>query len=316
MKGAVINELFEDANIVIRLYSADGELHSEISAAIPPSGKYAIAPGQKPFYNIPEGGWMDIVSKNPTQLSGYQYIKSKKGKRDILDTLFALPVRAGTKIVPHITEPMGSWDTFLTIINPNNKVNEIRLHPARAKKNLNEDMNLELDPFEKRRINLSSDFGKTQGEPLYRSILEISGKYPVAGYYTFSPSTGGDDASFPLLDENALKSELVMPHYAGGDRWWTGVGICNPNVNSVQILITPYDRNGDAMEALVETIQLPSGAYDVFNIKMKYGGDAADIAFMKITSADPEDALIGGFYLYGNKYNTYGVVKSLSGANM
>ncbi len=317
MKGAVINEVFEEAAVIFRLYSADGALHSEVSGAISPSGKFDIKPGQKPFYNVPEGGWMDIVSTNPTRLSGYQYIKSKKGKRDILDTLFALPVRTGTKIVPHITEPMGQWDTFLTLINPNSNANKIRLHPARAGSDSKKDMNLELDPFEKRRIDLSSDFGKSQGEPLYRSILEISGKYAVAGYYTFSPAAGGDDASFPLLDENALKNELVMPHNAGGNRWWTGVGICNPEGIPVQILITPFDRNGDTMDALVETIQLAAGDYDVFNVETKYGvDDAADIAFLKITAADPEDALIGGFYLYGNKYNTYGVAKSLSGANM
>jgi hypothetical protein len=318
MKGAIINELFEDAEIVVRLYSADGELGTEVSESIPPSGKYAINPGQTPFYHIPDGGWIDIVSTYRTRLTGYQYIKNKRGKKDILDTLFALPVRAGVKVVPHITEPMGRWNTFLTIINPNNKINSIRLHPARAGSDVHEDVSLDLDPFEKRIIDLSSDFGKIEGEPLYHSILEISGNYPISGYYTFSPSQGGDDASCPLLDENAFKSELVMPHHAGGDgRWWTGVGICNPNQIPVQILITPYDRNGEEMEELSETIQLSAGAYDVFNVGMKYGNDAFDIAYMKMTAVDPDDLVIGGFYLYGNQGNQeYGVVSSLSGANM
>jgi hypothetical protein len=318
MKGAIINELFEDAEIIVRLYSADGELDTEVSDSIAPSGKYVINPGQTPFYHIPDGGWIDIVSTNPTQLTGYQYLKNKRGKKDILDTLFALPVRAGLKVVPHITEPMGRWNTFLTIINPNNKTNSIRLHPARAESDVHEDVSLDLDPFEKRMIDLSSDFGKTEGEPLYHSILEISGKYPISGYYTFSPSQGGDDANYPLLDESAFKSELVMPHHAGGDgRWWTGVGIFNPNQIPVQILITPYDLNGEEMEELVETVELSDGAYDVFNVGMKYREDASDIAYMKMTSVEPVGALIGGFYLYGNENNAeYGVVKSLSGANM
>jgi hypothetical protein len=316
MRGAIVNELFEEADIVIRLYAADGTLHSEISDVIPLSGKYDIAPGQKPFYSVPEGGWVDIVSSKPTRLSGHQYLKSKNSKGDVLDTLFALPVRAGTKIVPNIT-PKGRWRTTLTLINPNNKINQISLHPARAGSNLNEDVNLDLDPFEKRVIDLSGDFGKTPGDPLYRSILEISGKYPVSGYYTFSPSKGGDKASFPLLDEDAFKSELVMPHYAGGNRWWTGVDICNPNLIPVQVLITPYDLNGEAMAHRSETIEVSAGAYVVFDVKAKYGEDATDIAFLKITAADPDDALIGGYYLYGNRNNKeYGVVKSLGGANM
>lgn len=317
MRGAIKNEAFFTANLRMRLYSAAGVMRNEISdQQIPAGGELPVRPGTQPFYPAPDNGWIEIVSTNGRLLSGYQYVENRVGGRGTMESMFALPVTAGRKIVPHVPPPTGRWATFLTVINPNDRINRISIHPALAGSDDRWDMEIDLDPFEKRKINLS-DFGKTEGDPLYRSILEITGEHPIAGYYMYSPPGGGDEAAYPLLDNAAFKDELVLAHHADeGGRWWTGVGLFNPNAYPVEIALTSHDGSGGSASE-PRTLTLNPGAYDVFNIRDRFGTTAADIAFMSFSAKEPAGALIGGFYLYGNTGNRrIGNMKSLSGANM
>lgn len=316
MRGGVKNESFFPANLRMRLYSAGGILRNEIAEQIPAGGALSVRPGNLPFYPAPDNGWMEIVSTNARPLSGYQYVENRSGARRTMETLFALPVTTGRKIVPHVPPPTGRWITWLTVINPNDKANQITVHPALARNDSQWDMEIDLEPFEKRKIDLSN-FGKTEGAPLYRSILEITGERPIAGYYMYSPPGGGDEAAYPLMDAAAFRNELVLAHNADeGGRWWTGVGLLNPNAYPVEIFLTPHDGAGK-MAADVQTLTLKPGAYEVFTIRARFGEAAADIAFMTFSAKDPVNAPIGGFYLYGNTGNRQiGNMKSLTGANM
>lgn len=316
MRGAVKNEAFFTANLRMRLYSTAGALRNEISEQVPAGGALSFQPGTPPFYPAPDNGWMEIVSTNARPLSGYQYVENRAGARRTMETLFALPVTTGRKIVPHVPPPAGRWATWLTVINPNDRVNRITVHPALARTDDRWDMEIEMDPFEKRKIDLSS-FGKTEGDPLYRSILEITGEHPIAGYYMYSPPGGGDEAAYPLMDDAAFQNELILAHNADeGGRWWTGVGLLNPNAYPVEIFLTPHDGVG-GMAADAQTLTLKPGAYEVFTIRARFGEAAAGIAFMTFSAKDPVNAPIGGFYLYGNTGNRQiGNMKSLSGANM
>lgn len=316
MRGAIKNETFFMANLRMRLYSGAGALGSEITELVPAGGALSVRPGTHPFSSAPDKGWMEIMSTNGKSLSGYQYIENRSGTRNTMETLFALPVTSGRKIVPHVPPPTGRWTTFLTVINPNDTANRVTVHPALAGTDDQWDMEIDLDPFEKRKIDLSG-FGKTEGDPLYRSILVITGTYPVAGYYMFSPPNGGDEAMYPLLDDTAFKNELVLAHNADdGGQWWTGVGLLNPNAYPVEIFLNPHDGAG-LMAPDAQTLTLKPGAYEVFTIRARFGKAAEEIAFMTFSAKDPVGAPIGGFYLYGNTGNRMiGNMKSLSGANM
>jgi hypothetical protein len=316
MQGAVKNESFFTADLRMRLYSPSGVLRNEIIQQLPAGGQLPVRPGISPFYPAPDNGWMMVESTNARLLSGYQYTENRAGSRSTMETLFALPVTSGRKIVPHVPPPTGRWTTWLTVINANDGNNLLTVHPALAGADDRWDMEIELSPFEKRKIDLSG-FGKTEGDPLYRSILEISGTSPIAGYYMYSPPDGGDEAAHPLIDNGAIKNELVLAHNADeGGRWWTGVGLFNPNAYRVEIWLTPHDGTG-GMAADPQTLSLEPGAYEVFTLRSRFGVALSDIAFMTFSAKDPVSAPIGGFYLYGNTGNKkIGNMKSLSGANM
>ncbi len=306
MFGGVRNESFEDAPITLRLYSAAGVLLTEVSETIAARGWLSISPGSDPFYTMPKSGWIEVLGSGEQSLSGFQYISDSSG----VETLFALPVGASKKIVPHVPEP-GYWRTQVTLINPNDQENPVKLHLARAGTDGGGDLDILLAPREKRILDIQDQFGKREGEPLYHSILEITGLYPLVGYFTYSTLSGKDDASYPLLDAAHFKGTLSLPHYPGNDgSWWTGVVFCNPSTFPVTVKIEPYDHDGNLLEGGVQFVNLDAGAYDVFEVASRFGESASGISFIKFRT-EGDSGAIGGFYLYGDSGN-----RILSGANM
>jgi len=306
MFGGVRNESFEETRVTLRLYSAEGVLLKEVSELIAARGWLSIEPGFYPFYTMPKSGWIEILGNGVQLLSGFQYTSDSSG----VETLFALPVGSAKKIVPHVPEP-SYWRTRVTLINPNETENPVKLHLALAGADTGGDLDILLAPGEKRVLEIQDPFGKREGDPLYHSILEITGLYPLVGYFTYSTTNGKDDASYPLLDDTHFKSTLSLPHYAGNDGyWWTGVVVCNPSSLAVKVRIEPYDRDGNLMEGRVISVNLDAGAYDVFDVAIRFGESASGISFIKFRT-EGDSGAIGGFYLYGNSGN-----RILSGANM
>lgn len=317
MTGAVANESFENADITCFVYSAQGVLTRTVSQSIAARGKFQIRPGISPFSSVPDGGWMEIVADDPqSKLTGYQYLRNSDSPINSLDTGFAQPVISDIMYVQHVTPSAGPWQTLLTLINPNADDNSIIIHPSHSSGDSATDVQVALAPFEKQVIDLSSNFGDLVQTGLSRSILAISGDYPLAGYVTYA-ADNGDAANYPLLNSEAFKTELIMPHAAyNNGRWYTGVGVCNPNVYPVTVLILPYDQNGQSLIGTGEYLNLESGAYEVFTVHNMFSGLAADIAFLKIRSM-PDTAKIGGFYLYGNSAGqNLQPRKLVSGGNM
>jgi hypothetical protein len=306
MFGGVRNESFEETQVSLRLYSGEGVLLQEVSESIAARGRLAIAPGSYPFYNMPKSGWIEILGNGDQLLSGFQYNSDLSG----VETLFALPVGASKKIVPHVPEP-GLWKTRVTLINPNDTENPVKLHPALAGADEGGDLDIVLAPREKRVLEIQDQFGKREGEPLYHSILEITGPHPLVGYFTYSTPNGKDAASYPLQDDSHFKGALSLPHFAGNDGyWWTGVVVCNPSSVAATVRIEPYDRNGNLMAGQVMSVNLDAGAYDVFDVASRFGASASGIAFIRFRT-EGDSGAIGGFYLYGDLG-----LNILSGSNM
>ncbi len=299
MKGAVSNASFAATGVTFHVFAADGDLRSTFDQTLSPAGRFEIRPGRSPFANVPDGGWVEIVADPGSELSAYQYLQKTGGNADTLETLYGLPVSGGPHIIPHITPPAGAWETTLTLINPEPESNSVTLRPARGGSAASV-MDMELSPFEKRTVNISEAFGDAVQDGVHRSILRIESSRPISGMYAHA-GRNGDSAAYPLLEEQSLNQELVLPHAAyNRGRWWTGVGVCNPNSHAVSVFARPYNRDGEAMNAAGAFIDLAAGAYEVFTVQDKFPGLADDIAYIRFSADDPEDAAIGGFYLYGN----------------
>jgi hypothetical protein len=297
MAGGLFNLSFADVEIVFDVYSSDGMRIGTHNLNLAARGAVPIRSGRAPFSPFPDQGWMQIqTDEQGVELFAYQYLQSNESDNEAMESAFALPVISGSLFVQHVTPASGVWLTLLTLINPNNAENTVVIHPAANQENTSGDAVFTLFPFEKQVIDLSARFDGAAGQ----SILEISGNQPLAGQVRYKPENG-DSVSYPLLAYNAFKSELVMPHTAYNNRrWYTGVGVCNPNAYPVTIFITPHDSTGEPLAEPGEYIHLGQGAYEVFTVHDLFPAQADSISFLKIQCVDPSSALIGGFYLYGN----------------
>lgn len=306
--AGMINEAFADNQVMIRSYETNGDIYAEEAIGLAGKQNYVIRPGNAPFYDLPDGGWLEIEAEPESNLIAYQYLAAGNG----LETLFAL--RPGTsKIVPHIPPP-GYWATSLTLINPQSTDNQITLHLSLAGEDQGDDIRISLGPKEKTTLALEEPFGRWAGDPLYHSILEVTGTSPFAGYFSYQTVWEEDSASLPLMDASHFNQTLTLPHYPGDTDWWTGFGICNPSSQPTQVIVEPYDQNGQAMADSVAYIWLEPGAYDVRTVKELFPEDAKEIAFLKYRAED--EAAIGGFYLYGSKQDGIANSAMLSGALM
>ena len=317
MNGAVANESFVDAMVDFYVYSEDGTLDQKVSRNIPARRRLTIRPGSAPFAGMPDGGWIEIAATDPSiVLTAHGHIRGRRNGVNSEETGFALPVSSGVKYIQHITPSYGHWQTRLTLINPGDEPNSVVIYPALTTNNGRVELQLEMEPFEKKVIDISETFGDALAAEWQRSILKVSGMFPLAGEVKYI-AENGDAAAFPLLDADAFKSELVMPHSAyNNGRWWTGVGVCNPNnTNPIAIQVTPYDQSGQPMTS--EYFDLASGAYKAFTVHQMFGALTREIAFLKIRSQEPDSAEIGGFYLYGNAAaQDLAPRKLVSGGNM
>jgi hypothetical protein len=312
MSGAVINESAQEAEVQMRVYAEDGDLTREVNVSLSGGEKLPIVPGNNPFFSTPNEGWIDVEGIGNAELSGYQSLISSQS----LEAVFALPVDEGRKIVPHVPPPEG-WITRITLVNPNDGENRIVFHPSRAGGDREEDLIITLGPYEKREIEIQEWFGWHDGDPFFRSVVELQGQGPFVGYYTYALSSGlGDEASLPLLEDNDFRSELVLPHStAGSGFWWTGVGIFNPTSYQETVRVEPYNDQGERLGDAVSTLPLAPGGYDVMFVESLGKEWALDISFVKFVVEEP-GGVIGGFYLYGNKSAGKPITNMLSGANM
>src|SRR6056297_2715839 len=71
MKGAVFNNSFQEMPVVLRLFSADGDLMDTIEETLPKGENLVINPGKSPFSRVPDGGWIDVVAPGGAKISGY-----------------------------------------------------------------------------------------------------------------------------------------------------------------------------------------------------------------------------------------------------
>ncbi len=300
MFAKIINESSTSSNAQLTLHNSEGTTLKTVNISLDPRQTYSIHPGQSPFSQVPDSGWIDILCKTEGNiLSGFQYIK----KNHSLEANLAIPVTDHNKIVPHIPGKE-QWKTQLVLINNSNAKANFVLHRVMALNNTDGDFTFEAEPKSRTIVNLHDNFDTSSSSPYYRSILSVTSDQEFSGYFSYKSFSYGDYATIPLLETRDFGSSLILTHNTPAKRWWTGLGIVNPGATTINVLVKAYGKNGELLNNLTKTLTLSSGEYDIFSAGSKFLDRVADISFIKFESEKPSEK-IGGFFMYGSNEDEF-----------
>jgi four helix bundle protein len=289
----ISNQGENNAEINLKLYSREGLFLEEESETIPPYFSLSYTSSGSPFHSSADDGWVMIEGNERDNLAGY--VLWFKDRFEKGESLFALNRRGNRFFIPHLAYNE-LWKTALTLINLSDQENAISLTLFSEEER--KEATITLNPFEKREIDVKELFSSVDPGILKLSSLCLESQKDMTGLFSYE--TSSTLAYLPLLSEEDVHQEVIVPHVASNDYWWTGVGIFNPNDDPVILSISPYDRQGKVMVDQVKVIILNGQEKEVF-----CAGDLfdpswiGDISFLKISSVYGSG--IAGLYLYGDR---------------
>lgn len=292
----------DPVRVNLRLYTEEGIIRKETSIELAENSLNRYTPTNNPFHTDSDNDWIMIETDGQRDLEGYiWWMKDGSGGAG---SMFALTSMGTRFFVPHVALS-DLWSTEVTLINLSDTANEILLSLVDGEEI--EKISLKFSPFEKKSMKSSELFPGLGVETLNRSALIITSMHDIIGYFSYK--TGGSSAYCILATDEQTGIDLMVPHVASNDYWWTGVAIFNSTDQGMNVEIIPY--NGEGMPITQENRQLTLAGHKkrTFTILDLFGPSlAGDISWVKIRPAT--DGLCG-LFLYAD-----GEVKLLSGSDL
>ncbi len=237
------------------------------------------------------------VAQSDGDMMGIEMFRLIGGEYFQATALTLTPLLARVFYLPHI-DVRYFWWTGISIVNPNPMEAEVKLIAFDSDgKNVGEAF-FTIAPDGKS-VGIVSDYFEN-GLPENAAAMKIVSSLPVQGLYLFGTKRqdGTSEDIFGGLNSSAIYSRklyfAVMPE---DQTMWTGVGIFNPNNDSISITLKGLDVSGQIISEKTLTLspfqKYVSLASDIFGNNNVYR--------MIVLSDKP----VCGFYLFGDKAHSY-----------
>ncbi len=287
------NQGENNTEINLKLYSRGGLFLEEETETIPSYASLSYTSTVSPFHSSADDGWVMIKGNEGENLTGYViWFKDRLEKGD---SLFALNRKGNQFFIPHIAYNE-LWKTTLTLINLSDRENAISFTLFFGEET--KEATINLNPFEKRVIDVKELFSSVDPGLLKHSSLCLESQEDMTGFFSYETSL--TLTYLPLLSEEDVHPEVIVPHVASNNYWWTGVAIFNPYDDPVILSISPYNKEGKVIVDQVKVIILNGQEKEVFCVKDLFDSSGVgDISFLKISSVYGSG--IAGSYLYGDR---------------
>ncbi len=280
---AVINPTDLPVSGVMEAYGANGEhLSLDQEILLNPHGRKQIrvdtdyADPQTIFY-------MGFRSDSP-DLVGYTKFSIPNRYRVAVPAVSA--VNSGDLYISHIASD-AQWWTGIALVNTHDQPRSLRMVFDNGQSGT-----IILEPGEHRSFSIAGLFGD-QPRPELKSAV-IQGADGVIGLELFGSRDSAGNYLSGILLKNDLAQTIFYPHIASDAQWWTGLVAYNPSHEPIELNITPYSMDGQALSQ-------PVGR--TINGKGKYIGvvSALDLPAGTEWLRIQTEGWISGFELFGTR---------------
>ena len=274
---AVVNSGSESVSGTLWAYNAQGECVAIKTLDLNANGRSELNVAEE-FEKPAEITHIAFISES-ADLCGYTKFYKEGLYRVAVPAV--REINQDTIYVPHIAST-ADWWTGLALVNTTNSAKTLQINF-----NTIQSAQVKLGPGEHTSETIKELLDGTP-QPDIESAT-ISGGEGVIGLELFSKN---NQLSGVLLKDQKADT-LYFPHVASDQTWWTGIAAHNPNRANAKLTVTPYQENGEALDAITEDI----------DPRKKYLSNAKKLSLPEKTAwfqAASSESL-NGFELFGNK---------------
>ena len=212
---------------MLSLYSENGSLGNEETLELSGNSLNRYDPANNPLKTDLDKGLI-MIDAGEAEIEGtVRWTRDGSGGAD---SMFALNAFGTSFFASHVARTV-LWHNEIVLINVSGRENLLSLSLVNGAETYN--TTFALLPFEKRTVEVNSLFPALDMEVLNSSALEISSQADMTG--CFFHKIRSASACYALIPEGEAGQELMLPHVASNDYWWTGAAIFNPRQAAVQV---------------------------------------------------------------------------------
>ncbi len=292
----VVNPNNSSASVAVIFYNTTGEVvQTPITRTLKANG-WRIFPADNNL-DPSDVGWAVVMSNRDVKaFTNIQQLYAS-GEVELTAAVPGTTTLSTTLYVPHIAEQTNQWDTMISVANPGDGTLSAQFTPQGG---------TALD---------IPDFGATHSSNMLDVIDDLyNGNYPfsssepshwwgqitatgsgILGMEVFSQENANLNQAAALLLNGDTSTEIIIPHVETSWLWWTGIALNNPNTNAVNVTFTPYDNDGNVLQAVSFTMDAGEKMAKLVQSFWAEGEFPEGVSWIRITS----DAGITGYELFG-----------------
>ncbi|HID97324.1 MAG TPA: rhodanese-like domain-containing protein [Thermodesulfobacteriaceae bacterium] len=267
-----------------KAYDHNGTLVSEMTVpSLPPNSRMEITVGTS--FENPQDIRYIVFDSSSGFVRGYQNFHTNGTYRVAVPAVREINMEDQI-FIPHIASD-SEWWTGISLLNTGASPAALTIIFDNG-----ETKELALSAHKHKAFTVRDLFGGTPKPDIHSAVIKNA--RGITGLELFgSTSDSNMDYLSGILLTGAAHTELVYPHVASDDRWWTGIAAFNPSADTCTFRIQPYSEEGTLLEPVI--LEIESGS--------RYSATAVDIglphgtAWFKTEASTP----VTGFELFGTK---------------
>lgn len=245
----ILNHNSQKANLNLKAYNIYSDIIAEKDYILNPHASLT----DKVENILDVEGTGDIIINSDKPLTGQETFTPLYGS--YYGNMSSLLLNAENDTIiyfPHIASS-DKWWTGLAFCNPNSLDALVRLTMIDDLGNEVGYNEVKVPPYSQAPAQLARDLFSDGSSLNTTGFVKAESDLPINGLEIFMGYPKGMAGLNAVLHKE-LSNTLYIPHFASGNYWWTGLGICNPNNEEAIVDFKAYSPEGNLNSEVQEII--------------------------------------------------------------